>query len=88
MSEKVKLIIEIPKEDYLNAKRINWANIRPEYVDDYEYQIAHGILLEDIKMKIKDLHNLPLIRVVSAGSAVDTCLEIIDKYTSGEGGKE
>lgn len=46
MSDKVKLIIEIPKEDYLNAKRINWANVRPECVDDYEYQIAHGTPLD------------------------------------------
>lgn len=49
----MKLIIDIPKEDYLKAKRINWANIRPEYVDDYEYQIAHGTPLDEVKAKIK-----------------------------------
>ena len=54
MNDTVKLVIEIPKEDYLNAKGINWANIPPEYVDDYEYQIANGIPLDDVKRTIEE----------------------------------
>lgn len=73
MSNTVKIIIEIPKVPKNDHER--WV-------------LAHGTPLEDIKTEIKGLHNLPLIRVVSAGAAVDTCLEIIDKYTSGEGANE
>lgn len=43
---------------------------------------------EKIKKEIKALHDSHLIQFVSADSVVDTCLEIIDKYTSGEGANE
>lgn len=73
MSNTVNLIIEIHK---------------PPKNDHERWALTHGTPLEDIKTEIKELHNLPLIRVVSAGAAVDTCLEIIDKHTSGEGANE
>lgn len=43
---------------------------------------------EKIKKEIKALHDSHMIHFVSGDGVVDTCLEIVDKYTSGEGGKE
>lgn len=44
----MKLVIEISEEEYKNAKQINWANLRPEQVDDWDWIIAHGKPLERI----------------------------------------
>ena len=46
---------------------------------------------EKIKKEIKALHDSHMIHFASADAVVDTCLEIIDKYTSesvGKGDKE
>lgn len=43
---------------------------------------------EKIKKEIKALRDSHMIHFVSADAVVDTCLEIIDKYTSEEGDKE
>ena len=37
-------------------------------------------ILDKISAEIKDLHNSHMINFVSANDAVDTCLEIIEKY--------
>ena len=37
-------------------------------------------VLDKISKEIKDLHNSHMINFVSADGAVDTCLEIIEKY--------
>ena len=37
-------------------------------------------VLDKISAEIKDLHNSHMINFVSADGAVDTCLEIIEKY--------
>lgn len=53
MSETVKLIIEIPKEDYEFTKGAETARVFPsEY---YVKLILNGIPLEDIKAEINNL---------------------------------
>lgn len=44
----IELVIKIPEEEYKNAKQINWANLRPEQVDNWDWIIAHGKPLERI----------------------------------------
>ena len=43
-------------------------------------QMAINDVLDKISAEIKDLHNSHMINFVSADGAVDTCLEIIEKY--------
>lgn len=44
------------------------------------YKDGKSDVLDKISAEIKDLHNSHMINFVSADGAVDTCLEIIEKY--------
>lgn len=83
--KEIKIVISIPEGVYLDLISARKVTLTYGWLADV---LKNGVRLEDIKTEIKGLNNLPLIRAVSASAAVDTCLEIIDKCTSEEGGKE
>lgn len=95
-----KVLPELRKEggermnnvEYDTIDEIITNNYTRGYNDGYEQGAKSAALkvswipvAEKIKKEIKALHDSHMIHFVSADAVVDTCLEIIDKYTSGEG---
>lgn len=74
MSDTVKLVIEMPKEDYYFTKGAETARFFPsEYYVDL---ILNGIPLDDVLDKIKGYIN----RVKNTGLGKKKSLEFIEKY--------
>ena len=52
----MQIVIDIPEEIYKEYSNINWANMRPDTVDEIECAISHGIPLDDILSEIQDIY--------------------------------
>lgn len=79
MSEKIKLIIEMPKWEYEQACKI---------ADSYFYAIQvkaiqNGIPLDDVKAEITTYKDNKTIHA-ERNEMIDIVLDIIDKYVRGE----
>ena len=60
------------------GKWFKWADKDEKNLQLKSQSVAE--VLDKISAEIKDLHNSHMINFVSADGAVDTCLEIIEKY--------
>ena len=76
----IELVIKIDDEFNKNAKSINWAVMRPELVDDWEYIVAHGTPLDSIIADIEAARDKDKI----AEYPYNRCINIIKKAVGDE----
>lgn len=88
----MKLIMDIPEEEYKYCKRINWSHIKLEQVDVWDYVISHGKPLNDELQEIRqEIENIQIYgeydssayqRFVTGNQVKQMILEIIDTHIS------
>lgn len=75
----MQIVIDISEETIRSCKSINWANIRPEQVDDMELAIANGIVLPEHHGNLKDETDIikSLFAYTAGIKTIGQCLESV-----------